>query len=218
MKGNKIDQFELFRNNFSDAREGIEFAVDRIKDNRNMSRFMWSSNRIDSIEDVNYLVEAIVTHPSITTIRLDHSFGEYINGHDVLRTLLTCGKTFSMIQMSGNNVRTGGSTLLSDYLASNHLLGELYLTKNGLNDADALLIACALKHNTNLHDLHLDDNLFTETGRDALKKAVYDYTSLNSTVDCNHTYCVHGVEKNRIWNGNRNSNRENKIFTIIFEE
>ena len=112
LKGNKIDQFELFRNNFSDAREGIEFAVDRIKDNRNVSRFMWSSNRIDSIEDVNYLVEAIVTHPSITTIRLDHSFGEYINGHDVLRTLLTCGKTFSMIQMSGNNARTGGSTLL----------------------------------------------------------------------------------------------------------
>ena len=216
LKGNKIDDFGLFRNNFADSRKGIEFAVDRIKDNRSMSRFMWSSNRIDSIEDVNYLVEAITGHPSLTTVRLDHSFGHGINGYDVLCTLFTCGKSFSMIQMSGNNVCTGGNTVFSDCLSNNLPLEELYLANNGLNDADALLIADALKHNNKLRSLHLDGNHFTETGRVALKKAVYDYESLNSASDCNHTCQISGVEKNRMWNwSDPISNREYKIFTLL---
>jgi len=216
LKGNKIEDFGLFRNNFADSRKGIEFAVDRIKDNQNMSRFMWSSNRIDSIEDVSYLVEAIIGNPSITTVRLDHSFGHDINGYDILCDLFTCGKSFSMIQMSGNNVCPVNS-VFSDRLSNNLPLEELYLTDNALSDADALLIAGALKHNNKLRKLHLDDNHFTETGRVALEKAVHDYDSLHSLFDCNHTCRISGVEKNIIWNWSDDpiSNRENKIFTLL---
>ena len=65
-------------------------------------------------------------------------------------------------------------------------LKELFLARNHLNDDDALLIAHALKQNNNLQYLRLGDNDITDVGRTALSKAIYDSTSLNSVMDCNH--------------------------------
>jgi hypothetical protein len=75
------------------------------------------------------------------------------------------------------------------------------LANNNLNDEDARLIARALKHNTNLEELWLGDNDFSEilydngtreVGSNALCKAIYDPTSLNSVADCNHTCFIFG--------------------------
>ena len=58
---------------------------------------------------------------------------------------------------------------------------------NNLNDEDARLIARALRCNTNLQYFALMENNFTEVGHNALGKAIYNPTSLNSMSDCNHT-------------------------------
>ena len=70
---------------------------------------------------------------------------------------------------------------------------HLCLAKNNLNDEDARLIAHALKHNTNLQFISLDGNNITGIGEEALGKAIYNPTSLNSLSDCNHTCRIHGL-------------------------
>ena len=67
------------------------------------------------------------------------------------------------------------------------------MNNNNLNDEDAVLIARAMKHNTNLKVLCLDENNITEVGFKALREAVYDTTSLNSIADCNHTCSIYGL-------------------------
>ena len=48
----------------------------------------------------------------------------------------------------------------------------------------------ALKDNTKLRTLNIGDNNFTSAGWEALGKAVFDKTSLNSAADSNHTCCI----------------------------
>ena len=64
---------------------------------------------------------------------------------------------------------------------------------NNLNDEDAILIARALKNNTNLIRLRLGDNDITEIGINALSEAIYNPQSLNSVSDCNHTCTITGL-------------------------
>ena len=75
-------------------------------------------------------------------------------------------------------------------MASNPPLTYLDLTDNQLDDNDAMAIASALKHNTNLLILNLNLNNLTRDGWLALRKAVYDDTSLNSVSDSNHNCCI----------------------------
>ena len=50
-----------------------------------------------------------------------------------------------------------------------------------------MMIASALKHNTRLRTLVLENNNMTNAGWKILHKAVYDETSLNAAADTNHT-------------------------------
>ena len=201
LKGKTIlKSFGLDRNEFVNehsyfvnTRKGIDFAVDIIGDNPKLERFYWLNNDIDRMEDARYLVDAIISHPRVQHIRLDNCFGDDINGYDAFRCLFTCGKSFSHIALEGNEIRTGGSTEISDYLATNPPLKKLYLAGNHLDDDDAILIARALKRNYSLQHLHLGDNDLTEEGENALSNALYDSTSLNSMVDCNHSCKISGI-------------------------
>ena len=67
------------------------------------------------------------------------------------------------------------------------------MADNHLYDDDAILIARALKQNTNLQCLNLGDNDITDIGCKALTRAVYDSTSLNSMADCNHSCTITGI-------------------------
>ena len=44
-----------------------------------------------------------------------------------------------------------------------------------------------MKQNNHLKELFIHDNDFTNIGREALSKAVYDPSSINAVYDCNHT-------------------------------
>ena len=195
LKHESFDTINLQNNSFVNIREGVEFVVEVMKFNDMMEVFCWTSNIINSMEDARYLVDAVNSHPAINTVRLENCFGNDINGYNILCSLLTRDKNFTIIDLDRNNfTQTGGSSAISDYLATNPSLEILCLSDNHLNDDDARLIARALKHNTNLKDIYLDGNdNITEVGCNALSKAVYNPESLNSVADCNHTCKVRGI-------------------------
>ena len=65
------------------------------------------------------------------------------------------------------------------------------MAENELNDRDAELIAHALKHNTNLHKLYLEENNITATGFEKIRTTIYDPSSFNAMEAGNHTcYCM----------------------------
>jgi len=195
LKNKPLEIIDLQNNSFVHIREGIEFAVEVMESNERMCTFYWTSNTINSMEDARYLVEAVNSHPAINTVRLENCFGNDINGYGILQSLLAGDKNFTYIDLERNNfTQTGGSTAISDYIATNPSLEILRLSDNHLNDDDARLIARALKHNTNLKDVWLCDNNITEVGVKALSKAVYNPESLNSVADCNHTCKVRGID------------------------
>jgi hypothetical protein len=105
---------------------------------------------------------------------------------------MTAGESkLKSIDLSNNDISTGGSTFIADFLATNPVLERLFLENNQLDDKDAKSIAVALKHNTNLRVLDIIGNgNITNSGWDALRKAEFDSTSLNAASDSNHTCSI----------------------------
>ena len=94
------------------------------------------------------------------------------------------------IDFSSNGITTGGNTFIADFLATNPILEHLVLESNRLDDEDAESIAGALKHNTNLRYLVMQGNDMSASGWNALCKAEFDPTSLNTAADSNHSGLV----------------------------
>ena len=207
---------------FQEFRQGIDFAVDMIQRSRMMQHFCWAYNGMSmtDITDSNRLFEAVVNHPSLTTITLDAYIG-HANGYDNLISLLTTQSTMKELVYRGNNVLTGGDTRLSEFIATNPPLRELVLCRNELKDEDAIRIAYALQHNTNLLEFNLTYNRFTELGTAALERAVCDQSSLNSLSDCNHS-CAVSTKEGTLFNecsnrasSNQGMNRGNKLYKLM---
>ena len=205
-------------NNIRNSGEGIAFAIDIIQSNQKLEQFFWGNNPIESMNDVNHLVEVVISHPRIYCINLNNCFGENVDVYSMLCSLLASGKQCSWIDLSSNNIRTGGRTELPDFLATNPPLCNLFLEKNHLDDNDAILVARALKRNTNLRRLRLGQNDITVIGRDALRNAVYDCTSLNAVAASNHTCNIEGLDFGNAPISYINSpevNRGRKIYSLL---
>jgi len=212
-----------FDNNELDdnVREGIEFAAKSIRSIQGLTEFNWSSNHISSERDAQYLVDFVISHPSIDTIQFTDCFGEDVCGYNILCQLLASGN-YKQIIFNHNFRGTGGRTEIPDYIATNPPLNKLLLSGNELNDDDIQLIVRALKHNTNLRHLRLEHNNITEVGKAALIKLVYDTTSLNSMADCNHTCCIDSISYGDMPNPNLSKEsprkrRARKIYHLLSE-
>jgi len=185
----KLKELFLDNNEFADSREGIEFILTCMEINHQMKEFYLSNNQLGGMENALSVLDAIIRHPSIERVRLENCLGGDINGYDALCYLLASGKSFEFecIDIERNNIHTMGGTAIPDYIARNPPLRTLLLSDNKLNDEDATFIARALKQNTNLKNIYLYGNDITNIGKEALSKAMYDPTSLNTVYDCNHT-------------------------------
>jgi len=230
LKGKQIDDFSLYNNDFEDTHKGIEFVAECIKSNNELERFYLTSNQIDNMVYAHHLIEAIINNPSIDDIRLENCLrgGVFsINGYEAVRPLFASDRTWDRLDLENNNIQTKGDTAIPDYIASNPPLQSLLLSGNKLNDNDAILIASSLKgNNTNLKSLHMQNNTgITDIGRNALIKAIYDPTSLNSMSDCNHACVIYidGHMKNvPRWGSNEGAGkpqikRSTKIYQLLFE-
>jgi len=154
-----------------------------------MQEIVSELHNVMSSEDVNQLCQIVKDHPSIERLSLCGCKDEDFDGYDMLQRIMRAGRTkLKSLDLGDNNIRTGGDTFISDFLAGNPMLRSLHLHINKLDDNDAAMIATALKHNTNLKilDLQLNQKM-TSVGWEALRKAVFDETSLNSAADSNHT-------------------------------
>ena len=108
-------------------------------------------------------------------------------GPNVFCSLIPASAHLTSLDLAGNNIKTNGSKIISDFLASNPALQDLSLSKNKLNTDDAISIAAALKTNTSLWKLDLTSNDIDRIGYQALCKANFDPESLNSLSSSNHT-------------------------------
>ena len=188
LKGKAFTGFLFERNGFANNNEGAKFITECIKQNNELDRFDWVNNHIDNTKDAMLFVDAIVNHPSIDSVRIESCLGgEHINSYEVVCPLFASDRTWERIDIESNDIRTRGDTAIPDYIASNPPLKILYLANNHLNDDDVALIARALKQNNHLTQIRLGDNDFTDIGYNALCNVFYDFTSLNSISDCNHT-------------------------------
>ena len=194
-----------------------------MKNNPILEKFQMESNPIDHEDDIDQLCEIIKVHPAINTIQLDDCFDEEIDGHKILCSIMTAGANkLKSIDLSRNGIAARGSTFIADFLATNPLLEELALQNNDLNDEDAISIARALKHNTNLRLLDVRGNDITDAGWDTLRTGEFDSMSLNSAADSNHTCYISPVSK---FNGNTDIGkltlyepkqvRQKKVYRII---
>ena len=203
---------------FEVMRQGVDFAVDMIQRSRMMNHFCWAYNGTVDVADSSRLFNAVLHHPFLEDITLDAYTPIGENGYDNLVSLLTTKSNMTRLSYRSNNVRTEGDTRLSDFITTNPPLDyhSLVLEDNELEDDDAIMIAGALQHNTNLHGLNLLNNPFTEVGFAALERAVCDQSSLNSLSDCNHT-CALSISEQRKFNtcSNRRLNRPSKLYQLM---
>ena len=186
LKYKEMYRFNLNGIEWQNNGEGVDFAVDKLQTNK-MHDFGWAHSGMLTISESTRLFQAVLYHPNLTDITLDDYVGME-NGYDNLISLLTTKSKMSLLFYRSNNVRSEGDTRLSDFIATNPpTLTLLGLSYNELEDDDAIMIATALRHNTNLKRIDLGSNNFTEHGLSAIRRSIYDLTSLNALSDCNHT-------------------------------
>jgi len=186
LKGKPFTELLLVNNDLQD--KGIEFVAGYMQSNLQMKALYLWNNQLGNMKHATTMLEAVIDHPSITKVHLENCLGgENINSYEAICPLFASDKTWDLLGLEKNNIITGGDTTIPDYITSNPPLKYLYLSRNKLNDNDAIFIAQALKYNTNLEELFINDNNFTDIGKESLLKAVYDPTSLNSVFECNHT-------------------------------
>ena len=141
----------------------------------------------------------------------------------ILRTFLAGCSGIQFIDIRYNEIKSDGAVVVADFISNNHPVEKqiIRLANNNLSDGDMAAFSSALKSNSHLFALDLSDNDLSEQGEKVILKAVFDTTSLNSLVDCNHTCCVwtlgDDVDENDlpdleseliIINGNLNGNGE----------
>lgn len=80
-----------------------------------------------------------------------------------------------------------GIMSIASALEQNRCLERLDLSCCNIDDDGILMLAHALKHNTTLRYLNLDGNNITSVGMYALRKCIYDTSSMHSLWDSNHT-------------------------------
>lgn len=122
---------------------------------------------------------------------------------DCILTLENCTlPNLTMVRLSFNNIRTMPSlekhtNLDSLDLCNNQIelpkvqggagLKNLSLSSNGITDEGVEVLVKSLQHNTSLTTLRLSGNHFTDTGLCPLLKLLNDVSSINGTLNSNHT-------------------------------
>ncbi|EJK75587.1 hypothetical protein THAOC_02687 [Thalassiosira oceanica] len=112
---------------------------------------------------------------------------------EMLKKILTSSSV--EVRLIRNGMSSREAPIIAQCLNSNPPLALLDLRDNRFGDADAAVLANSLSSNTNLTTLRVDRNNFTEEGRLAFLRAIFDISSLASCAASNHNCQVFGLEK-----------------------
>ena len=203
-----ITEFSLQGNQFLGG-EGVKFAIDVLKGNRQVGYFGWSQNSFQSTEDACELVDAVLEHPTISEVVFTSSFHEDITTYSPVKRFF-CGlgtDTLLEVYLINNGIETNGDRCIPEFLSADPPLRTLDLDGNQLTDDDALHIAVALQSNTHLRVLALRDNSLTENGKSTMHhQAIFGISpadrsamqtvrkaNLNTVSGANHTCQIFGL-------------------------
>ena len=176
----KITQLVLSRTDLGN--DELERLISFLGDNKSLRYLGIGEDLLNDISIASSLSDSIQNHPSLEGVGFS-SCG--LNSHDVFEKVLEgCAGLESLsctFEELGLDV-----TCISNFIGSNHPLERLTLKHCKITDSDVLQLTAALKKNTNLEQLGLEDNDITAEGEKVLLKAMYDPTSMDSIVDSNH--------------------------------
>ena len=142
--------------------------------------------RIDDMSVASSLSDAVKDHPTLEKLVLVACL-HFEHHTDIIGKILEGCKGLDGITIAKCNVGSDDVNLLADFICSNHPTKIIQLDGNNILDRDTLVLAAALKRNTNLRQIDLRRNVITEAGGKALLKAMYDPRSMDSIVESNHT-------------------------------
>ncbi|KAK1739013.1 leucine-rich repeat protein [Skeletonema marinoi] len=195
----------------------VDAILDIVESNKHLRQLEIGMNRIGR-DHIEMLCSAVRTH-ALVELDLSDCFEPGIGDAMLASLLIIDGLKLEKLYMCSNNITSGVSTLLSDFLASNPRLKVLDLEENQMKDSDATLIANALRTNTTLRSLDLTDNGITKIGVESLRLALCDESSLNSVADSNHRCDVRLIGSLTLcWNNSSQDmgeNRGRKIYRLL---
>ena len=189
--------------------EGVQFAIDVLKNNRTIERFHWAMNPFHHAEHAYELIDAVMEQPAISIVAFTISL---VGGVTLQRLFGEVGAdTLLCVDLTGNNIKTNDDRCIPRFLSTNPLLEELYLGQNQFNDDDGIHIAQALQSNINLEILDLESNALTEKGKHTMYhqslyglsqsdistliefKTVVRGFNMNTVSGANHSCEIHGI-------------------------
>jgi hypothetical protein len=165
---------------------GLQRFISYFKQNSTLHQLRIDGYTIDNLSVASTFSEALKDHPTLKVLILDS--GRLEGNPEFLEKILEgCTRLDRLALM--DNLGSAAVAVLSDFIRGNNPIEFIFLNGNKISDSDTLLLASALKDNTNLHQLDLRDNGITEAGEKTLLKATYDPTSMDSIIESNHR-CV----------------------------
>ena len=172
------------------------FMEDVIQSNHTLTQFglckvMFSNEELKRIFNPIRIRNAEQSS-TVQFFQFSYCFSSGINT-EALKEILTTNTV--QLDLAGNGMSSRESPIIAEFLDSNPPLARLGLNCNRFDDDDAALLADSLANNTNLRELFIGGNNFTEEGgRLALLRSIFDTTNLASCAASNHTCRVLGLD------------------------
>ena len=168
---------------------GITFVTELLEENDTLEGLVFICNPIPfdiNVATANRLCNILNAHPCLRRLSIIHC--ELGRRPRFLSSVVSASfSNLHCVCLPSNKLGSPGAALVASLLSDNPPLEMLDLRDNDLTDDDATLFVNVLKRNTNLHKLWMSNNKLTVVGGSKLLRAVFDWTSLNSVSDSNHT-------------------------------
>mmetsp|Transcript_22391 Transcript_22391/g.32012 ORF Transcript_22391/g.32012 Transcript_22391/m.32012 type:complete len:469 (-) Transcript_22391:2092-3498(-) len=185
LQGKHIKKLTLSETNLCGA--GFASLAEYLGSNTTLQQLTLDKNRIDELVDTEQFGKALRKHPQLEYLSLSEcSIG---NNVSALSDILHSG--IKSLGLGCNEIGSQGGFIIASYLTSNPPMESISLERNQLNDTDVIYFANSLKTNTRLSQLTLSANKFTLVGVKLLFNEIFNPTTLNDVVDCNHTCTLH---------------------------
>jgi len=180
---NSLIYLTLYRNDLGN--EGYQRLVAFLEGNTTLQKLTIVENVIDDLPVASSLSNALLNHATLKNLVLSKCG---LNNIPILEEILKGCGGIKVLGLYNCNVGLEGVALVAEFICRNHPTVEhLNLNRSKITDNDTLVLASALKKNTNMKQLNLKNNDITEEGDKILLRALYDPTSMDSIIESNHT-------------------------------
>ncbi|EJK67923.1 hypothetical protein THAOC_10964 [Thalassiosira oceanica] len=161
------------------GRGWIDLAIGVIGANSSLKYLSCSANP-SRMERAFDLFSSVADHPTLSDLTIHKICSDGAEGYSLFVLAKIClldGDSGSSkayrLNFSSNSMTSNGATHIADAITTNSsILKELDLTNNHLTDSDAQAIGQALRNNTTLERLCMQDNELTKVGVAAIHDAV----------------------------------------------